>query len=305
MAVEPAVQVLLDEMAKRAGDMTTMTPDELRAQYRLQSSMSAGPEMPTSNASVPGPAGPIPVRIYGPAGSSATGPTIVWYHGGGWVIGDLDAADPTCRRLAAATGMRLISVDYRLAPEHRYPAAVDDAFAAWKAVADGVLGGPGPWLAVGGDSAGGNLAAVTSQVARDRGSRVPDFQLLVYPATDFLSDTMSRRDNGEGYLLTDAAMLWFANHYLTEEQAGEAYASPMRASSLSGLPPAHVITGQYDPLRDEGEAYAAALAAAGVKATTKRYEGQIHGFFGAPELFGPTGQQAVDDAAAILRTAAG
>jgi acetyl esterase len=305
MAVEPAVQAFLDEMAKRAGDMTTMTPDELRAQYRLQSSISAGPEMPTSDTSVPGPAGPIPVRMYEPAGSTATGPTIVWYHGGGWVIGDLDAADPTCRRLAAASGMRLISVDYRLAPEHRYPAAVDDAYAAWTAVAEGALGGPASWLAVGGDSAGGNLAAVTCQVARDRGARVPDFQLLVYPATDFLSDTKSRRDNGEGYMLTDDAMVWFANHYLTEEQAGDAYASPLRAESLAGLPPAHVVTAQYDPLRDEGEAYAEALVTAGGTATSTRYDGQIHGFFGSPELFGPTGQRGVDEAAAILQKAAG
>jgi acetyl esterase len=289
-------------MAKRGGDIATMTPDELREQYRLQSSLTTGPEMPTSDSSVPGTAGPIPVRVYEPAGSSADGPTIVWYHGGGWVIGDLDAADPACRRVAAATGMRLISVDYRLAPEHRYPAAVEDAFAAWQAIAAGRLGGPGRWLAVGGDSAGGNLAAVTSQVARDRGARVPDFQLLVYPATDFLTDTKSRRDNAEGYLLTGEAMVWFANHYVDEEQAGEAYASPLRAKSLAGLPPAHVITAQYDPLRDEGEAYAAALGAAGVCATTKRYEGQIHGFFGAPELFGPTAERAVDDAAAILRT---
>jgi acetyl esterase len=305
MAVEPAVQVLLDEMAKRAGDMTTMTPDELRAQYRLQSGMATGPEMPTSDTTVPGPAGPIPVRIYEPARSSPTGPTIVWYHGGGWVIGDLDAADPTCRRLAAASGMRLISVDYGLAPEHRYPAPVEDAFAAWKAVADGELGGPADWLAVGGDSAGGNLAAVVSQVARDRGARLPDFQLLVYPVTDVMGDTKSRRDNGEGYMLTEAAMVWFANHYLTEEQAKEAYASPLLASSLVGLPPAHVITAQYDPLRDEGEAYAEALAKAGGTATSKRYDGQIHGFFGSPELFGPTALKAVDDAAAVLKAAAG
>ena len=306
MTVEPAVQFFLDEMAKRAtGEMTTMTPDELRAQYRMQSGMATGPEMPTSDTSVPGPAGPIPVRVYEPAGSSADGPTIVWYHGGGWVIGDLETADPTCRRLAAATGMRLISIDYRLAPEHRYPAAADDAFAAWKAIAEGALGGPASWLAVGGDSAGGNLTAVVSQMARDRGARLPDFQLLVYPVTDVMGDTKSRRENAEGYMLTDAAMVWFANHYLTEEQATEAYASPLQASSLAALPPAHVITAQYDPLRDEGEAYAAALVAAGGQATAKRYDGQIHGFFGAPELFGPTAQKAVDDAAAILRTAAG
>ncbi len=306
MTVEPKVQELLDLMATRRREIATLTPDELREQYKLQSSMTAGPEMRTSDTTVPGPAGPIPVRVYEPAGSSVAGPTIVWYHGGGWVIGDLDAADSTCRRLAGATGMRLISVDYRLAPEHRYrPAAVDDALAAWEAAASGALGGPASWLAVGGDSAGGNLAAVVCQIARDRHGRVPDFQLLVYPRTDMRAETVSMRDNGEGYMLTTAMMAWFEERYIDKEQLEDAYASPARATSLAGLPPAHVITAEYDPLRDEGEAYAAALSAAGVSAGSARYPGQIHGFFGTPELFGPTGQQAVEDAATVVRAAAG
>jgi acetyl esterase len=305
MTVEPKVQELLDLMATRRRDLATLTADELREQYKLQWAMTAGPEMATSDTSVPGPAGPIPVRVYEPAGSSVTGPTIVWYHGGGWVIGDLDAADSTCRRLADATGMRLISVDYRLAPEHRYPAAVDDAFAAWEAAGAGALGGPASWLAVGGDSAGGNLAAVVCQIARDSNGRVPDFQLLVYPRTDMRAETVSMRDNGEGYMLTTAMMAWFEDRYIGKEQLEDAYASPARAASLAGLPAAHVITAEYDPLRDEGEAYAAALSAAGVSAGSARYPGQIHGFFGTPELFGPTGQHAVEGAAAVVRVAAG
>jgi acetyl esterase len=305
MTVEPKVQELLDLLAATPTDLATLTPAQLREQYRLQASMSSGPQMATADSSVPGPAGPIPVRVYEPAGSSAGGPTIVWYHGGGWVIGDLVAADPTCRRLAAASGMRLVSVDYRLAPEHRYPAAADDAYAALEAVTSGALGGPASWLAVGGDSAGGNLAAVVSHMAKDRGGRIPDFQLLVYPCTDLLADNPSLRDNGEGYLLTTAMMTWFQDHYIDKPQLGDAYASPSRASSLVGLPPAHVITAEFDPLRDEGEGYAKQLADAGVAVGSVRYDGQIHGFFGSPELFGPTGQRAVDDAGAVLRAAAG
>jgi len=305
MGLEPHVQQLLDAMAANASDVATLTPEELRAQYGLMGSAAAGPAMATSDTSVPGPSGPIPVRVYEPDGSSPDGPTIVWYHGGGWVIGNLESHDGPCRRLAAATGMRLVAVDYRLAPEHRYPAAADDAHAALAAVSDGALGGPPSWVAVAGDSAGGNLSAVVALMARDRGTRIPDFQLLIYPVIDVAGDYPSRRENATGYMLTADMMRWFEGHYVTDAQATEAYVSPARAASHSGLPPAHVVTAEFDPLRDEGEAYAKQLTGAGVPATAARYDGQIHGFFGAPELFGPTSQRVVDDVAEVLRSAAG
>jgi len=243
--------------------------------------------------------------VYDPAGSSPDGPTLVWYHGGGWVMGDLESTDGPCRRLATAAGMRIVSVDYRLAPEHRYPAAVEDVHAAFTAVAEGKLGGPPSWIAVGGDSAGGNLSAVECLVARDRGGRQPDFQLLVYPATDFALDSPSQRDNGAGYMLTTETLAWLRDLYLDPDQRSDPYASPLRATSLAGLAPAYVVTAEFDPLRDEGEAYAARLRDAGVAVQTVRYDGQIHGFFGTPQAFGPSAQVAVDAAAAALRAAAG
>ena len=262
------------------------------------------PDVPVSSATVAGPDGDIPVRIYDPAGSSPTGPTIVWYHGGGFVIGDLDTTDGPCRRLAVASGMRIVSVEYGLAPEHPFPAPVEDCYAAFRAVAEGALGGSPSWLAVGGDSAGGNLTAAVCIVARDRGGRTPDFQLLVYPVTRLLGDTASRRDNGEGYLLTRTMMDWFEGQYLGDQSPADPYASPLEAPSLAGLPPAYVVTAEFDPLRDEGEAYAARLRDAGVAVDAVRYDGQLHGFFGTPHVFGPTAQAAVDAAAKSLRSAA-
>jgi acetyl esterase len=195
-------------------------------------------------------------------------------------------------------------VDYRLAPEFPYPAAPEDCYAAYQAIAEGALGGPPSWIAVGGDSAGANLAAVVALMARDKRGRLPDFQLLVYPVTDLAATTASRRENAEGYFLTAEAIEWFTGHYVDPARIGEPYCSPARASSLNGLPPAYVVTAEFDPLRDEGEAYAAALAAAGVSATSVRYDGQVHGFFALPELFGPKAEQAVDEAAAAVRKAA-
>jgi len=306
MALEPQIQILLDTLASAPTlDMSTVTPTQMRETMGALFAAGDAPVVPSSTTAVGGPAGDIPVRVYEPAGSSADGPTLVWYHGGGWVIGDLESTDGPCRRLATAAGLRIVSVDYRLAPEHRYPAGVEDAHAAFTAVAEGKLGGPPSWIGVGGDSAGGNLAAVECLVGRDRGGRQPDFQLLVYPATDFAMDSPSQRDNGAGYLLTTETMVWFRDHYVDADRYGDAYASPLRAPSLAGLPPAYVVTAEFDPLRDEGEAYAARLRDAGVAARTVRYDGQIHGFFGTPGVFGPSAQVAVEAAATALRAAAG
>ena len=305
MGLQPQVQALLDTMAANASDPATITPAEMRANFTLMGAITGAPDMPTTDTTVPGPAGAIPVRIYEPAGSTPAGHTIVFYHGGGWVIGDLASHDVACRRLAAAAGMRLIAVDYRLAPEHPYPAGPEDAYAALQAVGSGALGGPPSWVAVAGDSAGGNLSAVVALMARDRGGRTPDFQLLVYPVIDSVGDYPSRHENATGYMLSEEMMEWFARHYVADEaEAAEPYVSPALAPSHADLPPAHIVTAEFDPLRDEGEAYAKLLADAGVPADAVRYDGQIHGFFGLPELFGPLGQKVVDDVAAVLRSAA-
>jgi len=305
MGLEPQVKALIDATAANATDIATITPEQLRAQFTMMGAVTGAPQMPTEDTTVPGPAAAIPVRVYSPAGSTPEGPTIVWYHGGGWVIGDLESHDAPCRRLAAATGMRLVAVDYRLAPEHPYPAGPEDAYAALRAVQGGILGGPPSWLAVAGDSAGGNLTAVVSLIARDRGTPIPDFQVLIYPVTDPDGDYPSHHENATGYMLTAEMMDWFTGHYVTDEsQAADPYVAPVRAASHAGLPPAHIVTAEFDPLRDEGETYAKLLSGAGVPATAVRYDGQIHGFFGLPELFGPSAQKVVDDVAAVLRSAA-
>jgi acetyl esterase len=230
----------------------------------------------------------------------------VYFHGGGWVLGSLATHDGICRSLAAGAGCVVVSVDYRLAPEHRYPAAAEDCYAAtqWCAAHAAELGADGSRVAVGGDSAGGNLSAVVAQMARDRGGPPLVFQLLIYPVTDAARDTQSYRENAEGYLLTAGDMAWFWNHYLGDARArgAEAYASPIRAASLAGLPPALVITAEFDPLRDEGEAYGAALESAGVAAKVTRYDGMIHGFFGLGAMI-DRANSAVQEAAGTLRIA--
>lgn len=255
------------------------------------------------NRKIPGPEGPIPVRIYSPAPrSDKPRGALVWFHGGGWVIGELDTADFSCRALANRSGSVVVSVDYRLAPEAKYPAAADDCLAAtrWVAEQAATIGVDPRRVAVGGDSAGGNLAAVVAQQARELNGPALTHQVLVYPVTDYHFETASYRENAEGYLLTRDSMIWFWHHYLSSPSEGLApKASPMRATDLSGLPPATVITAQYDPLRDEGEAYAVRLQQAGVPTELLRYEGQTHGFFGNPLI--DDGMSALDRVAAALR----
>jgi acetyl esterase len=230
-----------------------------------------------------GPAGPIPLRLYRGQGVAKDGPqpALVFFHGGGWVIGDLESHDQVCRALANATPCIVVSVDYRLAPEHKFPAAAEDAIAAtqWIATNAARLGIDAGRLGVGGDSAGGNLAAVVALGARDRDGPRLAFQLLVYPAADMRMDWPSAERHAQQLPLTRAAMDWFIAHYL-RSAADEAdwRASPLRASSLKGLPPALIVTAGFDPLCDEGEAYAKALRAAGVPVVHQLFEGQIHGF---------------------------
>jgi acetyl esterase len=234
-------------------------------------------------------------------------PVLVYLHGGGWVIGTLDSYDATCRELAQGAGCVVVSVDYRLAPEHRYPAAPEDCYAAvqWVAANAASLGADAKRLAVGGDSAGGNLSAVVSQMARDRGGPAIRFQLLIYPVTDADFTRRSYVDNAEGYLLTTASMRWFWDHYVPEQaKRAEPYASPLRAADLSGLPPAWVCTAEFDPLRDEGEAYAKRLQQAGVSTTLTRFDGLIHGFV-SMGLVAPKAQAGVDEAIAALAKGVG
>lgn len=255
--------------------------------------------------SIPGPAGEIPVRLYSPDPREQL-PTVVYFHGGGWVLGDLDSHDPLCRALANRAGAAVVSVDYRLAPEHKYPAAAEDAYAValWLNQHATEWGADPTRIAVCGDSAGGNLAAVAALMARDRGGPELRAQALIYPVTNCDFEVESYRANGDGSMeLSEDGMRWFWRCYTrSPAEAAEPYASPLRADTLIGLPPALVITADYDPLRDEGEAYAARLERSGVPTELVRYDGVIHGFVGQLAAF-PEGRQAVDRIAAFLREA--
>jgi acetyl esterase len=248
---------------------------------------------------IPGPDGPIPVRIYWP--SADTGLRLVaWFHGGGWVRGSIDSpqTDPTCRLIANGARAVVVSVGYRRAPEHRFPAAAEDCYAAttWAAEHAPDLGADAGRLAIGGSSAGGNLAAAVALMARDRGGPALRHQSLVYPITDHDFETASYRANADGYVLTRASMIWYWDQYVPgAADRDDPYVSVLKARSLKGLAPAHVITAEYDPLRDEGEAYAAELRAAGVPVSSTRYDGQIHGFFGRLGVLDDA-RRAVDEA---------
>jgi acetyl esterase len=241
------------------------------------------------------------VRVYTPD-SPTPRSLVVFFHGGGFVFCSIDTHDGLCRRLADATGAVVVSVGYRLAPEHRYPAGLDDCYAAlvWAHGHAAELGADPARLVVTGDSAGGNLAACAALLARDRGGPPIAFQVLVYPVVDAECATPSFTENGEGYFLDATSMRWFWAQYLGDGTRADAYASPCRATDLSGLPPALVITAEYDPLRDEGEAYAEQLRADGVPVTYRRFDGMIHGFASMPRLF-PEAAEAIDEIAAALR----
>lgn len=229
---------------------------------------------------VPGPAGRLPVRLYRPE-SSGTPPLIVYYHGGGWVIGSIESHDATCRALASASGCAVASVEYRLAPESSFPAAPEDCYAATKWLVENAseLGVDGERVAVAGDSSGGNLAAVVSLMARDRGGPKISYQVLICPALDAAGTYPSREENGEGYFLTTRALRWFYDHYIHDESDTKNWmASPLLADDHSGLPPAIILTAEFDPLLDEGEAYADKLREAGIEVKVSRYDGMIHGF---------------------------
>ena len=309
MALDPQCKAFIDMLAAAGGRPLGQLPLEEARVVSPEMIAAGGPEEPVAdvqNRTIPGPAGPLAIRVYRPV-LKETLPALVYFHGGGFVICNLDTHDRQCRRLANASGCVVISVDYRLAPENKYPAAVEDAFAATKYVAGhaGEFGIDPDRLGVGGDSAGGNLATVVARLARDRGGPRLKFQLLIYPLVDFYDQSPSIRELAKDYFLTSEAMDWFTAMYLPSHEAGlEPNASPMHAADVRGLPPAMIITAEYDPLRDQGEAYARTLQSAGVPVELKRYEGMIHAFFSFAGVI-DKGKVAIADAAAAMRRALG
>jgi acetyl esterase len=285
--LHPQARALLRMIEEKGVPPThTLTPVEARAFYRERRTFTQ-PDPPevgsVRDLQAPGPAGPIPLRAYRPAGAppDAVLPVLVYYHGGGWVIGDLDTHDVLCRQLCNLSGCAVVAVDYRMGPENRFPAAVDDALAAtrWVRSQARELKVDPARLAVGGDSAGGNLAAVVALTARDTGDLPIAFQLLIYPATDQRRGWPSHAANGQGYLLTKESMDYYHDHYIPDPaQDLDWRASPLLHANHAKLPPAFVLTAGYDPLRDEGLQYAHKLSEGGNRAALVNFERQIHGF---------------------------
>ncbi len=307
MSLDPQAQKLVDAMAAlNLKPVEDSTPEEARESMRTRTA-GLGPFEEVAAVSehrVPVQGGLITVRLYSPGGAGPH-PVLVFYHGGGWVIGDLDTHDGICRSLTNAAGCVVASVDYRLAPEAKYPAAAEDSYAAlrWLVANAAGLGIDPRRVAVGGDSAGGNLSTVVALMARDRGGPALVSQVLIYPVTNHDLDTGSYRENATGFVLTREAMRWFWRHYLARAEEGrEPYASPLMAPSLAGLPPALLITAEHDPLRDEGEAYADRLRDAGVLVTLIRYDGMFHGFLRMTRFLDKA-RAAVDEVGGSLRKA--
>lgn len=302
-SIHPQAQQLLDGKAASGAPPTwESTPEEVRAGVALNRELiGPGPQLASvRDIVIPGQAGGIPARVYSPA-PDAPG-VVVYYHGGGWVIGSIDDWDASCRALAVASGCDLVSVDYRLAPEHVFPAAVDDAYDALVWVASSLADGRP--VVVAGDSAGGNLAAVAALRARDSGGPALAMQLLVYPVTDHDLDRKSYHQyDGTEFILNRRDMAWFWDLYAPDPAArANPYASPLRATDLAGLPPAYVITAEHDPLRDEGFAYADRLRAARVPVEHRHYGSEIHAFFTFVNVLDDA-DKAVTEAGAAIRAA--
>jgi acetyl esterase len=286
-ALDASAKAVLDALAASGGPtLDQLDPPTARKVIAAGFGMLQAPKAEVASvrdATAEGPAGPIPIRLYRPIGADAQSPipTLIYFHGGGWVVGSIELYDTLCRLLANAGQCGVISVDYRLAPEHKFPAAVEDSFAAtcWIAAHAAELGVDAEQLAVGGDSAGGNLAIVTSLLARDAGGPALKLQVLIYPATDLRGGTASYERCSEGYFLTRPLMQWFGTHYLKDPMELSRWrASPILARDHSRLPPAHLLVAGFDPLRDEGLAYGEKLKSAGVPVDVHEATGQIHGF---------------------------
>ena len=309
MSLDPQVQAMR-ERSRAAGTrpLYTMSLAEARAAdlAAIQAASGGGePVYEVTDLTIDDPpaagGAELPARLYRPD-AAPDKPVLVYFYGGGWTLGSIETCDAVCRTLANATGALVLAPGYRLAPEHKFPVAVHDCFAAvrWVAANAARLGANPARIAVGGDSAGGNLAAAVTLLARDSGGPALAAQLLVYPNTDYASDTPSLRENTDPLLFNQTSVGWYWGHYLNSAADGaNPLASPLRADDLSGLPPALVITAEYDPLRDQAEQYAAALSRSGVPVVASRYDGMVHGFFCmAGQL--DAGRRALAEAAGFL-----
>jgi acetyl esterase len=303
----PEAQLLLAVLdRRREPPLETLSPAEARQARGRLSAAYAGRPVPVDTVQDVEINGPVPLkaRHYAPPEPGGPHPLLVYYHGGGFTYGDLDTHDGACRILCRHAGAHVLAIDYRLAPEHPFPAAVDDAWAALRWAFENAhrLGADPARVGVGGDSAGGNLAAVSSQIAARDGGPTPALQLLIYPATDMTTRHRSRELFREGFLLTDPEMDWYTDNYLgtARAHAGDPRASPLVAKNLTGLAPAFVVTAAFDPLRDEGEAYARALQGAGTPTTLRRFPGFIHGFINAAGV-SRTARDALVEIAGVTR----
>ncbi len=306
MPLDKQARFLLEQAAAmNIAPMNTLSAEFVRQRARAQNATNLGQPEPVANVEnrlIPGPDADIPIRIYTPRGTGPF-PVLVYFHGGGWVLNDLDTHDDVCRSLTNRARCIVVSVDYRLAPEHKFPAAPNDAYAAiqWVVTNIAAFNGDPQQLAVGGDSAGGNLAAVITQRAHAENGPKILFQLLIYPVTDLRLEIPSTTKNDEDYGLNKEDMIWFKEQYLSDNnEQDNPLASPFLALDLSGLPPAFIITAEYDILRDEGERYAQRLQAAHVPVVLTRYEGMIHGFIRMPLK---RSEQALIECATALRVA--
>ena len=308
MPLDPQVRAMREQrIAANVTPLYEMTLAEARAADLAEIRAGGGvvePVHAVTDRTFHGPDGELPVRIYRPDREGPLG-TLVYFFGGGWTLGGIDTSDGVCRALANAAGCQVVTPGYRLAPEHPFPAAVHDCHATveWVVAHAGELGVDPARVAVGGDSAGGNLAAVVSLLARDKGPALAA-QLLVYPNTCYHADTDSLRNNDDRWMFNRNSVDWYWRNYLStpdpEVSGRDPLVSPLLAEDLTGLPPALVITAEYDPLRDEGERYAARLREAGVAAEVARYDGMAHGFFTMSGML-EGARRAVAEAAAYLR----
>lgn len=304
MGLNPKIQAFLKEVNAQPIPLETVSPEQFRNQARMQDDGPKQEVAKVEDSQIELNNRALPIRIY--RSENKVQPALVFYHGGGWVVGSIESHDATCREIANLANCTVISVDYRLAPEHKFPAAVEDAYDSYQwitANAEG-LGIEHNKIAVGGDSAGGNLATVVCLLAEERSGQKPVFQLLLYPSTGYIGEEpASLRENAEGFLLTKRLMQWFRSHYYrTEEDRLNPYASPVHSELLHTLPPAAILTAQYDPLRDEALAYAEQLKQEGVDVFVKNYEGLIHGFAGFTAQV-EEAHQAVAEGASQLRQA--
>ncbi len=308
MPIDPDVAAIVQEVTGGVDlDFSAISLDIVRDGFRgLSAQVEKSPVHRVEDRALPGPAGDVPVRIYSP-GEGGGRPALLFFHGGGFVTGDIESHDPLCREIANRADCVVVSVDYRLAPEHRFPAAPEDCYAAlrWVAEHGAEIGVDTTRLAIAGDSAGGNMAAVVALLCLERGGPALRHQVLIYPVIDPSCDSASQHENGSGYMLTQTTMRWFWAQYLNDEsEASLPTVCPMRAERVDGLPPTTVLTAEFDPLRDEGETYAAKLTEAGIPTELTRYEGQVHGFLSFAHRM-ERAEAAIAQVAEVLRKAFG